>query len=181
MSRIIDRKGQKFNKWTILEFDKLNSKGSAMWFCRCECGLEKSLVISNVTNGQSKCCKFCSNNKNYKEGIIPTPVWRTINNNAQKKNRKIYITKEFAESLFLKQNKLCAISGLPIQFAKSNKDYSKGLQTASLDRINSLKNYTEDNVQWVHKDINKMKNVFSMEQLLEYCKQIVNHHNKNTN
>lgn len=181
MSKVKDRSGQKFNKWTILTFDKLDSKGEAMWLCQCSCGFKKSLVIGNVTSGQSKQCRQCSLTKNYKSGTIPTPVWKTINSNAKNHNRKVEISKEFAENLFLKQNKLCAISGLPIQFAKSNKDYSKGLQTASLDRINSLKNYTEDNVQWVHKDINKMKNVFSMEQLLEYCKQIVDHHNKNTN
>ncbi len=70
---------------------------------------------------------------------------------------------------------------MDIRFAESNKEYNEGKQTASLDRIDSSGNYTENNIQWVHKDINKMKNVFSMDQLIEYCKKIVDHHNNKTN
>ena len=45
--------------------------------------------------------------------------------------------------------------------------------TASLDRIDSLKGYTEDNVQWVHKHINFMKGSLSENKFIEYCKLIV--------
>lgn len=46
-------------------------------------------------------------------------------------------------------------------------------QTASLDRIDSSKGYIPGNVQWVHKDVNKMKLALSEKRLLELCTLIV--------
>ena len=42
---------------------------------------------------------------------------------------------------------------IEIKFKKRHNDS----KTASLDRIDSSKGYTEDNIQWVHKDVNQMK------------------------
>lgn len=46
---------------------------------------------------------------------------------------------------------------------------------ASLDRIDSKKDYTIDNVQWVHKDLNYMKQDFTEEEFINYCKLVVNY------
>ena len=50
--------------------------------------------------------------------------------------------------MFLKQNKKCALTGLDIWFGISTKEKTHGKkeQTASLDRIDSSKGYTKDNV-----------------------------------
>ena len=45
--------------------------------------------------------------------------------------------------------------------------------TASLDRIDNTKGYTQDNVQWVHKDINRIKSDLSQEYFLTLCKTVV--------
>jgi hypothetical protein len=68
---------------------------------------------------------------------------------------------EFAWDLFLRQNRKCALSGLPIQFGS--------MQTASIDRVDSGKGYTKDNVQWLHKDVNIMKNKFTTEYFAKLC------------
>ena len=47
-------------------------------------------------------------------------------------------------------------------------------KAASLDRIDSKKGYTEDNVQWVHKYVQRMKNAFSEKRFLEVVKIIHN-------
>ena len=46
-------------------------------------------------------------------------------------------------------------------------------RTASLDRIDSNKGYTIDNVQWVHKDINKMKMDLEEDVFIDNCKLII--------
>jgi hypothetical protein len=46
------------------------------------------------------------------------------------------------------------------------------LTTASLDRIDSSKGYVIDNVQWLHRDINMMKQRFSQEYFINICKHI---------
>lgn len=166
--------GQKFNKWTLIERVGYDKYKNITWLCQCECGEQHVLTVYNVTGGHSKQCKQCSVTRNYKDGALPTPVWKTIINNSKHRGRTLDITKSFAEKLFIKQNKKCALSGLDIFFAKNYKDYKKGLQTASLDRIDNSKEYEKDNVQWVHKHINVMKNVFSEDYFIDLCKQVVN-------
>ena len=46
-----------------------------------------------------------------------------------------------------------------------------------LDRIDSSKDYTLDNIQWVHKDINFMKRSLSQEAFLDLCLKICLHNN----
>ena len=92
-------------------------------------------------------------------GEISGKYWSSLRKNAKKRNIQIKVTIEEAWEIFLKQNKRCFYTGLKITHKKylkriNNKDiYSLG--TASLDRKNSSLDYTKDNIQWVHKDVNK--------------------------
>jgi hypothetical protein len=46
------------------------------------------------------------------------------------------------------------------------------LTTASLDRIDSSKGYTIDNVQWVHKTVNLMKRELNQQDFIDICNKI---------
>ena len=97
---------------------------------------------------------------------------------AKKRNVSFFITYDYILDIFLKQNKKCALSGLPIKFWIKSKNSIDG--TASLDRIDSTKGYVKDNVQWIHKDINYMKMDIEQQKFLEYC-NIISQFNKNEN
>ena len=75
--------------------------------------------------------------------------------------------------IYIAQDMKCALSGIPIVFANSMKLVQSGNTTASIDRKDSNIGYIEDNVQWVHKDINMMKQKMSNSELIKYCKLIV--------
>ena len=77
------------------------------------------------------------------------------------------LTIEFLWELYIKQDKKCALSGLPIGWAET------GLTaTASIDRIDSSEGYVVENVQLVHKDVNFMKQQFNQEYFIEVCKAV---------
>ena len=77
------------------------------------------------------------------------------------------LTKEFIWNLYESNNRLCALSGIPIGFSgRANGN------TISIDRIDSSIGYTEDNIQLVHPDVNMMKQQFSQEHFIEMCKNI---------
>ena len=78
---------------------------------------------------------------------------------------------KFLWELYLKQNKRCALSGENINFSVRTKNRKYG--TISLDRIDSKKGYTKDNVQWVHKDINNIKMEFPQLDFFKWCKKVV--------
>ncbi len=101
--------------------------------------------------------------------------WSSYQVGAQRRGLEFNITIEYAWELFLKQERRCALSGAPIDFDMSLDNLRKtGHQggLASLDRIDSKQGYIEGNVQWVHKDVNKMKMELPQERFLEIVKQI---------
>ena len=58
-------------------------------------------------------------------------------------------------------------------FTKGGNDWDHE-NTASLDRIDSSKGYVKDNVQWVHKDINRMKWNFPQDKFVKLCSFVAN-------
>jgi len=169
--------GQKFGKLLILDKIKTyNGKQRAMFKCRCDCGKIRLIRDDSVLRGHSLSCG-CSkyqhsfNNRNWKGyGEISATHWLKIKHGAERRNIEFKITIEEIWNLFLKQNRKCALSGTDLQFSTTIKKYNG---TASLDRIDSSKGYTTDNIQWVHKDINNMKQYYSQEEFLNWCQKIV--------
>ena len=75
--------------------------------------------------------------------------------------------------LFLIQKRKCALTNKILNFGKR----SRSVQcTASLDRIDSKKGYENGNVQWVHKDINKIKWDYDQDYFIEMCKLVAETH-----
>lgn len=51
--------GSKHGKWTVIDFDKVDDRRRCRYFCRCECGTEKSVLASEVAAGRTKSCPRC--------------------------------------------------------------------------------------------------------------------------
>lgn len=127
--------------------------------CRsCNCtSFNKSIDTSKSNNTQWK---------GYKE--IPYSWFSKYFERTSKKSKRIgSITIEDVYNLWIKQNKKCNLSGITIGFYDDGKTH-----TCSIDRIDSLKEYTIDNIQLVHKDVNYMKNKYSQEYFINMCKLI---------
>lgn len=183
MSRkIILESGTKFGKWEIVKEKEDDPK---KYFCRCECGKMKEVWKSHLIYGKTKGCSQCSAKRGSEHhqwngcGEIHGAVFAAIFNERGRKSRReieANITIEYVWDLFLKQDRKCALSGLPIKFSEIGKPNKQYPQTASLDRIDGSKGYVEGNVQWVHKDVNRMKNVFTDERFIEICQAVAKKH-----
>jgi hypothetical protein len=102
-------------------------------------------------------------------GNLYKSQWGNIITRAKQKHINILITIENAWNLFCSQNGCCIYSGLPLSMPKIGKKWGG---TASLDRIDSLEDYTLDNIQWIHKDLNDMKWDLSDVYFREMCKLV---------
>ncbi len=87
-----------------------------------------------------------------------------------RRNIHFDITLEQIWDLLVSQKHKCKLSALPIRFHQPGEKATA--QTASLDRIDSDKGYTLDNIQWLHKDVNKMKWEHSQDRFKQLCKLI---------
>lgn len=185
--------GQKFGYLTVVRMAQTKKSGKHHeWraICRCSnCGNKKfdvspqSLLRKQTTSCGCRRDQYLKNTgKNSKqytgyEGINGT-YWGKMKNRAENRGYKIMVDIKYAWNLYLQQNKKCALSGLPIEFAIANKKSSE--TTASLDRIDSTKGYVEGNIQWVHKHINIMKNVYEQNYFISLCKLIAENNSVNT-
>lgn len=80
------------------------------------------------------------------------------------------IDAEFLKVLLKQQGGLCAISRVSLTFIKGQGHIATN---ASLDRIDSARGYTKDNIQLVAHQVNTMKSNMSVNQLVAWCKSIL--------
>lgn len=164
--------GKVFGKLTVIDFAP-KSKKCNNWSCKCECGKQCNISTGNLLSGNSMTCG-CSHNREKEM----SPSWRgyknisgrtfcIMENNAIKRGIYFELTINQLGDLFEKQDGKCALTGWKLILAKDSTN------TASLDRIDSSKGYIEGNIQWVHKDVNKAKNILSQKEFISMCESVV--------
>lgn len=171
----------KFGTLTPIRYLGYDSRRRFSFYeCKCDCG---TIVIKNSRKllYAKICSKRCVLKPNKQKFKKESWIWKgyeeisgtffaKIKREAKEREIEFNLTIEQLWNLFIKQNQKCALSGVPLKF-QSN--YRVSDQTASLDRIDSSKGYTIDNVQWVHKIVNFMKQSLSKKELLAWCKLII--------
>ncbi len=161
---IVDITGVKKGKLTAIKFSEIR-KSRHFWLFKCDCGKEKTLSKGNVISGKTTSCGCVAHNisgESYKE--LTTFMWSNLKRSARYRGLKIDLTIKEAYELFEKQDGKCRFTGIEIKFGTD-----RFKPTASLDRINSKMDYSVENCQWIHKDVNRMKVNYSDEYFIETC------------
>lgn len=177
--RMNDLTGKQFGKLRVLSLHSIvpssPGRNRTRWLCECECGIQKDILSSNLLSGSTISCG-CSKTDYTKYRLIEEKVtlsyYGSLQSNAKKRGINFDLTIKYLYELYIKQEKKCALSNLEIELPSFSLIKSKCLNLGSIDRIDSSKSYTEGNVQWVHKDINKMKMDLDQEQFLKLCKLV---------
>lgn len=177
----------KFGKLTVIHRVSNTRNGHNRWWCRCECGVEKEILATHFMSGKTSSCG-CDRPKGrfHKQwighgeihGASFSEIRRSALGGKGRAPIAFEVNIEYIWDLFLFQNRKCALSGVSICFKSGNYNTkSRGRDgTASLDRIDSGVGYIPGNVQWVHKDVNRMKSVFSQDRFIEVCRLVAQTH-----
>ena len=175
--------GKKFGRLTSISTEKDKNGYNTRYICKCDCGNTHSVSKTHLRSGAITHCgcvrRLGATHAQWTGvGEISRDFWwshivrssnGSKNKNQVRKPKELTLTIEEAWNLFLEQRRRCALSGVTLTFPKKSKDKS---WTASLDRIDSSKGYIIGNVQWVHKDINIMKNKFDNEYFINVCREV---------
>ena len=200
--------GTKFGNYTVTSEEVGIKNRKSYFYVKCLCGREQYVRADILKSRNATKCRYCSNKNNYDKNVAlnlidhkgyTTGQHRGVGDLTRSylfkmkmsaKARNISwaedLTIEFLWNLFLAQNKKCALSGMDICLRKdihtpiNNKNHSLDYSvfTASLDRVDSNKPYTKDNVQWVHRNVNIMKNSYKQDYFINLCSKIINHVNQ---
>ena len=157
--------GEVVSNKILLSYCGLNAHSHHTWNWKClVCGSEFGpSTFAHIK--RSSTCKGCRGEnrltwRGYKEisgTFINQCKW-----NANKRNIVWGIDAEYLWLMWEKQQGRCAYSNIELNLNG----------TASVDRIDNTKGYVYNNVQWVHKDVNKMKTDFTEKRFLELCNLI---------
>jgi hypothetical protein len=152
-----------------------------MYTRHCDCGKEltykKKDSWKNAIKNNSMCpsCRTIQNNKlphrskkgsnnpawrGYKD--VPGKVLSKLKRGADSRDILFQISIEDIQNCLEKQNHKCALTGWDVSF-KDN---------ASVDRIDSDKDYTVDNIQIVDKRVNMLKRDFDQDFFIKVCKAV---------
>ncbi len=182
--------GQRFGYLEVIEMVQNEQSVKGEWLCavKClNCNKTKYKLVSTqnlLRNLITSCgCRRDQYTKNTGEnskcytgvGKMHGRFWSKLMLGAKKREIEFKITKEYAYKLFLEQNGICALSGLPIQFGKSSNFPEEC--TASLDRIDNDVGYITGNIHWVHKDVNRMRNIYTLEYFIKICEAVSKYNN----
>lgn len=153
--------------------------------CKIEKPLEDFHNSSKSKTGKQSNCKDCNR--------IRSNIWRSENKSkaavsmgryrqtlegcirerfhnaahrAREKNYEFTITIPLLINLYNEQKGLCALSGYQLNFLSGSPF------KMSLDRIDSKKGYTFDNVQWVTWQVNNLKSNLDESDLIDLCRAI---------
>ena len=175
----IPKIGVKFTDWEVIN-NTLTEIKKYHWgvLCKCICGKEKYVRLSELVSGRSKGCECRAirvrKKQTISEGEISQTLYGRYVKSAKLRGICFNVDMKYLWGLFLKQNGKCALTGLELILEKTI-SRKKGFAniTASLDRIDSKIGYVEGNVQWVHKDINKMKQDFDEQYFIKMCSLVI--------
>jgi hypothetical protein len=143
-------------------------------FCQV-CGTEQRYTTIAELNRAIKnnvTCRKCAGKsivekRKYRE--IPKAWFDEKKRKAEARGRSFEIDIKYIWNIYLKQDRKCALSGLPLDFDKESDN-----GTVSIDRINNDKGYIKRNIQLLHKDVNYAKWTFNQDYFIKLCKLIAN-------
>ena len=177
-------KNQVIKGFTVLDDTPVIINNTCKWLVKCNnCG--KTMYLrTNELNSNSRWfkCKTCATRENIHNRVkaLGGNNWCTISFingfRIKAKRRNIYfsndITPKFIEELLKVQGFKCKLTGDLLYFK------NKSNTNISIDRIDSDRDYTIDNIQLVTKQANICKHVLTNKEFLEFCNKVVNHANQ---
>jgi len=132
-------------------------------------------------------CKDCYNAKRRKEGRPNDKIWIEKNPitmlmtwakcRAKKRNMDFDLDKRALQKIWDSQNGKCAVTGISFDL-KIDPKYEKGPYRPSLDRIDSSKGYTKDNVRFVIWFINSAISEYGLDTFLKIAEAAILFKNK---
>ncbi len=161
-----------------------------VWECVCQCGAIIEALSVNLLSGNTKSCGCFQKEiiSNLRKGNPPAGqlakgeaaakhIYNTYKNTALKMKREFSLTQEDFIILIKKPCDYCGIE--PKKLVKNGHDNLNGSFMANgLDRIDSSKGYTKDNVSPCCRTCNIAKNAMPVEEFLIWIKRVNDHQEK---
>lgn len=149
--------GKKFERLTVLSFDKIDAGRRYRWFCRCDCGIEKSIDGQYLRSGFTKSCgclkveraratmatnKSAFTGARLTHGMTETPTFRSWNGMIQR------CTNPNRQNFFYYGGRGISVCERWRIFQNFLDDMGIRPEGKTIGRIDNEGNYELENCQW---------------------------------
>lgn len=162
------------HRFTILNLSHIDSRGRKFYNVVCQCGNKKVINGSLIKSGNTKSCGCFATEvrkatrKPNNHGEI-TSILLGYKKHAKNRGFKFLLTREEFESIIRKP---CYYCGEIHSNWKKTKNSIEGFRYNGIDRVDSSKHYTADNIVPCCKFCNLAKRDMSQQDFLSKIKQI---------
>ena len=167
-----DLTNQRFGKLAAISVARQNKQHNYFWNCLCDCGKNKVISSSNLIQGYTNSCG-CLHHR--PPGVAAqNQLYLRYTKSAKRRNLVWDITKGFFLNTTQQNCFYCGIEPRQIVFSHDNKngiDYTYN----GIDRIDSMKGYTENNCISSCGTCNRAKNNMPYDDWVAWLNRIKNH------
>ena len=178
MGKLIDETGKQYGRLTVIKEAGRSKHGFALWLCRCGCGKETTIIGASLRTGATSSCG-CLRKDRVREVLALPPrqaafnnVYNSYKNRARIRGFSYELTKE--DVSFLTQMNCHYCGCIPAQEQRINSDMGSYIYNG-IDRIDSNKGYTMNNVVPCCKKCNYMKRDMTTLEFKEQLLKILKH------
>ena len=171
--------GEKFTRLTVKKFSHKDENHRKWWVCVCDCGVEKTLHTGNLRSGNTRSCG-CLARDSAKNRVLPNDI-AVINQiilqykrHAKDRGINFELPYETVERLVRGSCYYCGVIGGNL---KKTKNLKEGFRHNGIDRVDSSKNYTEENVVSCCGACNISKRDMSAKEFIFMAMRIASHQN----
>jgi len=143
--------------WKLTIIDKVfrptpSGRKRSNYACLCECGNDKVVYAEgyNLKNGRFKSCGCLRKRASGLSNTIEYRLWKSAKDRSEKKGWEFTITLDD-----IKIPLVCPLLEIPIVMHSTRERH---FNAPSVDRINSTKGYTKDNIWIISHRANQLKN-----------------------
>jgi len=171
-----DISGKRFGRLLAIKIDYVDRVNGAYWLCKCDCGNEKTIRLTNLTSGNTISCG-CKQKENYENRINAleygvaafNEIYAKYQEGAKKRNLVFELDKDYFTSII---NLNCYYCGCePNQIHRGSRCNGSYIYNG-IDRVDNSLGYIIDNCVPCCGKCNRMKSSLSQDEFLNLIKNI---------
>ena len=172
---LVNLTGQRFGKLLVVGRAHNTHEGKAQWHCACDCGKTTVVVARSLRRGATTSCG-CNRQRSHRK-LPPfqagmNNVIREYQRGARDRNFIWDLTKEQAQELLVQS---CFYCGDPPSRIVELGKYNGDALVNGLDRLDSTKGYTRENIVPCCKRCNWAKSNLTLEEFYTWVRKVNNH------
>jgi hypothetical protein len=183
--KLIDLVGKRFGRLTVISKGERDRYSKMHWLCKCDCGNETMVCVSNLKSGHTTSCgcfrnETSSSNINHarkfrtppKEDANLNTVYGIYKRTSKLRDLCFELTKNEFENLIIQNCHYCDRKPSNIMNRGNNKN---NFIYNGIDRVDNTKGYTLDNCVPCCYKCNKAKGTMPTNEFLDWVVEVYHH------